>query len=680
MITLTPKDWENLDEGLGREWLLTNGLGGYACGTIVGANTRRYHGLLVAATSVPTQRMVLLSKIDEELTLDNQTYKLGVNEWSDGSVEPRGDTYLQQVSYDDYSITFSYVIGKSTLTKTIAMGYGQNITFITYKLTRPEGAPSGTLWLRPLINLKDHHQETREGVNFNYKTLLNGQGFAYQRGPNSPELYLQIKKNKNWVGQWVGQWALNFHHRVETERGLDDTEDLFIAHTLKFNLPVQEPIILAASLGTAGEVRDWQSPNFQKQRLRNIQKNASSTQATANQLLDAADQFIVARPSVEKVLPEGVKGQSVIAGYPWFTDWGRDTMIALPGLTLSTHRYEETANILRTFVAYLDQGMLPNRFPDSAETPEYNTADAALWLFQAVYTYHLVHRNPELVKELFPKLEGIISWHIQGTRYGIKTENDLLNAGEPGVQLTWMDVKIGDLVVTPRWGKPVEINALWCNALGIMAQFMKIWGMTSTLNLDYAARYASTRQAFNEKFWYEAGGYLYDVIDTTVPLDSSLIDPQNRDYSLRPNQLLALSLPFGPLAQPRNDQEKERARKVIAICEQELLTPVGLRTLNKDDSRYKGRYTGGVESRDTAYHNGTVWPWLIGPFAEAHYNIYGDKATSRKFLEPLIGELKNGCIGTLAEVYDGDEPHRPLGCFAQAWSVAEVLRMWLLLS
>ncbi len=373
-----------------------------------------------------------------------------------------------------------------------------------------------------------------------------------------------------------------------------------------------------------------------------------------------ADQFIVNRPT-----PQAPDGKTVIAGYPWFGDWGRDTMISLPGLTLATGRPEVACAILRTFAQYIDQGMLPNRFPDAGETPDYNTVDATLWYFEAVRAYYQATKDKQLVQDLFPVLAEVIDWHQRGTRYQIQADpsDGLLYAGEAGVQLTWMDAKVGDWVVTPRIGKPVEVNALWYNALGIMLQFANLLGKPDE---DYRQMAKRVAVGFG-RFWNPSVGYCYDVLD----------GPDGHDLSLRPNQILAVALPQETAATelpPLLSTLKQRA--VLQVCGLHLLTSHGLRSLAPSHPHYKGHYGGGVVQRDGAYHQGTVWGWLLGPFVQAHWQVYGDRALCRSFLEPMSHQLQGDCLGTLSEIFDGNAPMHPRGAFAQAWTVAEVLRTW----
>ena len=452
----------------------------------------------------------------------------------------------------------------------------------------------------------------------------------------------------------VGFWFYNFEYERERERGLDSLEDLYSPFLLRFELRKDTPAVIIASTGHHDASEATSLEQQEKDRREKIIAAAPVRDALDQILTAAADQFIVARGD----------RKSVIAGYPWFSDWGRDTMISLPGLTLMTGRYDDARNILGTFAHSIDQGMLPNRFPDSGEAPEYNTVDATLWMFHAIHEFLRYTRDYDFVRaELYQPLIDIVAWHERGTRYGIRLDSDgLLQAGEPGIQLTWMDVKIGDWVVTPRTGKPVEIQALWYTALRLMEHLATKFG-----DRDRASHYSDladrTRMRFTQMFWNEADSCLYDVVSQS-----------GVDSSIRPNQILAVSLPY-PLLEP------DKALRVVEAVEWELLTPYGLRTLSPRDPNYRGHYGGDPRSRDSAYHQGTVWPWLLGPFLTAYVRVHGYSAESRdraaRFLDPLRQHLWQAGLGQISEVFDGDPPHHPGGCIAQAWSVAEVLRTYV---
>ncbi|NWJ44399.1 MAG: glycogen debranching enzyme N-terminal domain-containing protein [Chloroflexi bacterium] len=679
-VVLKPGDWKDLEGGLDREWLLTNGLGGWASASIFGANTRRYHGLLVAAEKIPTERTVLLSKIDEELVINGVVYPLEVNEWSNEVADPHGDRYLKQFIQNYWSVEFHYEVGNYRLIKIVWMANGYNATYVRYRLEGIEQGDKLELHLRPLINRKNSHDEAHANLELRWycDILENNSGFKYYRKESGLPLQIRFENEKGWSATQTGYWFYNFYHRAEMERGQDHLEDLFGPQIYAVELKPGKSAGLVASLGDAPEEDFEVSLKNQQRRMLGIQ-SFSKLDEFGKCLAAASDQFIVARPSVEQVLKADEKGLTIIAGYHWFTDWGRDTMIALPGLTLSTGRFGEASAILRTFNAYLSEGMLPNRFPDIGEKLEYNTADATLWFFQAIYSYYQATSDSKLVSELFPSLEEIIQWHLRGTRYSIRVDpsDGLLHAGEPGIQLTWMDVKIGNWVVTPRHGKPVCINALWCNALGIMNYFASKLNLKTTQT--YNTLYNKARRSFLGKFWNKEGGYLFDVIDSeNAPAPN--INSLKHDSSIRPNQLFALSLPFSPYASLETEELVKQAKSIISICERELLTPYGLRTLNRNDPRYKARYTGNQAQRDEAYHNGTVWAWLLGAFVEAHLRVFKDKKAARNYLLPLQNCLKEGGIGTINEVFDAEPPHRPLGCIAQAWSVSEIMRLWKLVN
>jgi predicted glycogen debranching enzyme len=468
------------------------------------------------------------------------------------------------------------------------------------------------------------------------------------------------------------QWHWNIRHREESARGLDGIEDLLRPAVISARLTPGDiaTVILTAETGAPLPAAD--SLAREQRRLDELLQSANRPNAAlvrpapgwVQQLVLAADQFIVERQDMQgKAL-----GKTVIAGYPWFSDWGRDTMIALPGLTLAVGRHDIAASVLRTFAQFVDQGMLPNRFPDGGETPEYNTVDATLWYFVAVKEYLRITRDASLRAELYPVLKDIIAWHRRGTRFGIHMDeaDALLFAGEAGVQLTWMDAKVGDWVVTPRIGKCVEINALWYHALTLMSRL-------ATEERDNEAAGEFTRLAsrvarsFNERFWNDAGAYLYDVIDG--PEGEPDGQSRLRDASLRPNQILAVSLTPTLL-------DPARARAVVEVCARELWTPMGLRSLAASDPQFAPIYQGGPRERDGAYHQGTVWSWLLGPFVSAHLQVHGDVAAARAFASGMAAHLREACVGQVSEIFDGDAPFRARGCYAQAWGVAELLRIW----
>jgi glycogen debranching enzyme len=613
-----------LDIAIRREWLETNGLGGYASSTIAGLNTRRYHGLLIAATKPPVGRMLLLSKFEETLVIEEREYELSANRYP-GVVHPQGYLYLKEFRQVPFPV-FVYEVEGIEIEKSVFMVHGENTTVIQYQLRARGGAvPSScTLELRPLVAFRDHHATTHENGALDPRFESGANSVKMTPYAGLPSLYLY---HSGADIQPAGSWFRNFEYDRERERGLDFREDLFNPLVLVFDLHRDASASVAAST---------------EPRPTHVTAPAPSRDAPSAR---AADQFVVQRGSQA----------SVIAGYHWFGDWGRDTMIALPGLTLATGRYDIAKSILLAFASYVDRGMLPNRFPDAGEAPEYNTVDATLWFFEAVRALAACTEDYDFVRaNLYAVLSDIVAWHERGTRYGIHTDTDgLLHAGEPGVQLTWMDAKIGDWVVTPRIGKPVEIQALWYHAMRVMEDLARRFGHDADSG-HYGELADRARDSFAPLFWNEAAQCLFDVVDGDM-----------RDASIRPNQIFAVSL-FHKMLPP------EKAKAVVDTVARHLLTPYGLRTLAPSDPHYRGRYEGDPASRDSAYHQGTVWPWLIGPFVEAYRLVYGQAPD-------CLGELQRyatdeGC-GQLPEVFDGDPPHRPGGCIAQAWSVAEMLRV-----
>ena len=652
-----------------KEWLVTNGLGGYAAGTVSGANTRRYHGLLVAALDPPLGRTLLLAKLDETAVSHGQTYPLFTNSWTNDVIDPAGFRYLERFHLEGTTPVWTFACAGALLEKRVWMQPDANTTYIRYNLRRATG--SLALNIKAMVNYRDYHSTTH----------ANG----WQMQINPVEAGLQIIAFDGATPFYLlsdqaevaphHAWYQNYHLSMEAYRGLEDTEDHLYAGSFQVMLQPGQSFTLVASTEAHPNldgVSAYAARQAAEQRLlasmaassESNESNSTSTQpAWIQHLALAADQFIVRRP-----LADDPEGQTVIAGYPWFGDWGRDTMIALPGLTLNTGRPDVARRILKTFARFADQGMLPNLFPDAGQTPEYNTVDAPLWYFEALRAYYAATGDDDLLQDLFSTLQDIIHWHEQGTRYNIQVdpEDGLLYAGESGVQLTWMDAKVGAWVVTPRIGKPVEVNALWHNALRVMADLAK------QLKKSKAARQYSEQadfiaDSFRRRFWFEAGGYLYDVIDG--PEGDLGPDERRYDTSLRPNQIFAVSLPAKLLTD-------EQAKAVVDTCARHLWTSYGLRSLAVDHPAYTGHYGGDPLQRDGSYHQGAVWGWLLGPFAVAHYRVYNDPALSRSFLAAVQDHLSDACLGSISEIFDGDPPHTPRGAFAQAWSVAEVLRAW----
>ena len=644
MISFGQDSCRDLDAALDREWLETNGLGGFASSTIVGLNTRRYHGLLVVATKPPAGRVVLLSKLEETLIIDGKRFDLSANQYP-GVIHPQGFQHQTRFRLDPFPV-FTYQVEGVEIEKFVFMVQGENTSVVQYRLKTPHD--SVRLEIRPLIAFRDYHNTTHENRALD-ATVESQPGLASLAPyPGLPRLFLAHDADAVETG---GSWYRNFVYRVEQERGLDSREDLFNPLTLRFCPGVRSQATIIAST-VQHDVRE--APRLRKDevaRRTTVAAAAAVKDDLARSLVTAADQFIGARGEQE----------TVIAGYHWFSDWGRDTMIALPGLTLVTGRFDLARSILLEFSRHVDQGMLPNRFPDAGEQPEYNSVDSTLWFFEAIRAYADYTRDYEFIrKHLYGVLNDIVAWHVRGTRYGIRVEEDgLLVSGVPGVQLTWMDAKIGDWVVTPRYGKPVEVQALWYNALRTMEEFAARFG-DSAAQKRYAKMATLARWSFNRLFWNQSAGCLYDVVNSGPP-----------DASIRPNQILAVSLHHSMLA-------RGRAQAVVDVVARELLTPYGLRSLAPGDPRCVGHYIGDQRARDSAYHQGTVWPWLLGPFLSAYIDVNGGTVEARRqaarWLEPFRNHLREAGLGQVSEIFDGDPPHRPRGCIAQAWSVAELLR------
>ena len=655
MIEFDRGTCSNLNEALSREWLETNGIGGFASSTIVGLNTRRYHGLLVAATRPPVGRMVLLSKLEETLIVGTQRFELSTNRYP-GVVHPRGYEFVSRFRLDPFPV-FTYDVRGIEIEKTIFMIHGENTTVVQYELKAagydvPSGAHDGVrqlqLELRPLLAFRDYHGLARENRALNAHVDMDVASMRVQPYPGAPALYITHGGGDVTPS---GYWYRRFEYDAERARGLDFVEDLFNPCVLTLDLDARRTLTIVASTGPVDSGRVGEARHVEEDRRRSIAAASRKPDEFSRTLVAAADQFIVARG----------RGRTVIAGYHWFGDWGRDTMIALPGLTLATGRADAARRILLEFVRHVDRGMIPNRFPDAGETPEYTSVDATLWFFHAVQMFLQYTRDEAFVRDhLYDVLTDIIAWHLRGTRHGIRVDADgLLTAGPAAWPLTWMDVKIGDWMVTPRFGKPVEVQALWYNALRVMEDLAKGSG-DEPRRMEYTALAGRVRHSFNQSFWDAAAGCLFDVVDGTT-----------RDDSIRPNQVLALSLPFGMLSHTR-------AASILGVVERLLLTPYGLRTLAPTDARYCGRYGGDARSRDAAYHQGTVWPWLIGPFVAAYLRVNRSADARVKLAEwvgPFRDHLSEAGIGQVSEVFDGDSPHRPGGCIAQAWSVAELLRV-----
>jgi len=649
MLKLMRDDFQDLDAALAREYLETNGLGGYASSSVLGINTRKYHGLLVAAMSPPVERALLVSRVDETLIIKGSRLEFSSSEY-EGKIHPRGYRHLDSFRLDPFPV-FTYIVGGLKVEKTVFMVHGQNTTCLMYKI---ESLPNGPrpsqviLEVRPIMAFRDHHGLMRENHEVDDHTVVKGDTVRLRPYEGMPSLTVSAGNGRFERSFY---WYRGFHYRHEKASGYPHNEDLFSPGRLVFTFEDSDSVAFAFSTEEEPVTGIEDLRESEVTRRERIVNTPVANSHLGKTLLAAADAFIVRR---------GAKGRSIIAGYPWFTDWGRDTMISLPGLTLASGRSDDARKIIRTFIASMDEGLIPNRFADSSSGAEYNSIDATLWLFEAVRKYYDYTGDGGFITEVLPALRESLRWHLKGTKFGIKADEDgLLSGGEEGVQLTWMDAKLGDEVITARSGKAVEINALWYNALKITAEFCSDFGgLAQESTYDHLARKAF--DSFNKQFWNHDKGCLYDYIDG-----------DQKDDAIRPNQIFALSLTFPVL-------EYAKWRQVIKVVQRELLTPYGLRTLSPLHPDYKGRYEGNLEKRDHAYHQGTVWPWLIGPYIRAYLRRYGrsGKTITHCFelLEPFVAHFRDAGLANVSEIFDGDPPQRPNGCFAQAWSVAEVLR------
>ena len=658
MIQFSQEECRNFEFIRSREWLVTNGIGGYASSTIAGMNTRRYHGLLVAATAPPLGRLVLLSQVEDTLVIGDVRYPLSTNLYRGNVVHPSGYMHLRDFRLDQNPI-FTYGNGHWEIVKKIWMVRGQNTSIVEYRLegsTLPEKA---YLEVRPLIAFRDYHGTTHENEVLNRTVEQTEGAVAIQPYASLPKLYIA---HDTATVQTDGYWYRSFEYEQERERGLEYTEDLFSPLVLRACLSDQNHFALIASTDSQSisKLDELRHAAVRRESLSRYNFRAEYGRSELIPLLyKAAEQFIVTRAPFK----------TTIAGYHWFGDWGRDTMIALPGLLLATDQPDLAKEIVFEYLRYLDAGMLPNRFPDKGTKPEYNTVDATLWFFEAIRQYVNYRKDESWRSEavnllrdtLYSPLKEIVCCHMAGTRYGIRVdEQGFLWAGDSTTQLTWMDAKVGDVAITPRHGRPVEIQALWYNALRTLAEFAMLLG--DKLAADaYTALAAKLHANFVSVFWNPQRQCLFDVVG-----DGGV------DDSLRPNQIFAISLRYPLLS-------GDLARKVLAAVEAELLTPYGLRTLSSDNHHYRGVYRGGVLSRDSAYHQGTVWPWLSGAFFSAKLAVSESPEMVLdeidRWLEVFEPHLRDAGVGQVSEIFDGDYPHCPRGCIAQAWSVAEILNL-----
>jgi predicted glycogen debranching enzyme len=641
---LDRSECQNLRNALSKEWLETNGLGGFASSTIIGANTRRHHGLLVAALKPPAARHVLLSKFEERVLVDGQEAHLATNLYP-GTAYPHGFNVQAEFRLRPWP-TFRYTNADFEIEKSVCLIHGENTVAVGYRNVRARAALD--LKVRPLLAFRDHNALTRRNDAVN-RAVERGNGvLSVQPYEKLPRLYFHAEPD---AVDLKADWYYRFTYPVEQERGLDFEEDLFSPFELTFRIPVGQSIYIVVSTGKKDGANAEDLVAHERLRRKQFEREPDPVRQA---LLVAADSFVARR---------GKDGLTVLAGFPWFTDWGRDAMIALPGLTLTTERFDVARKILATFAQHLDRGMIPNAFPEFGDTPAYNSVDASLWFVVAAWKYWKASGDDEGARQVLPAIREVVKCYREGTRHDIRADTDgLITAGTPGTQLTWMDVKVDDYVPTPRHGKPVEVNALWLNALLMLAEMEE--KLDQNIHAAVILRKLADQVAGNfvKAFWYGEGGHLYDVIQGNF-----------RDQSIRPNQIFAVSLPFSPL-------DKAQQRSVFDVVTQHLLTPLGLRSLSRKHEKYCGKYTGNHRQRDCAYHQGTVWAWLIGPYCDAYIQVYGNGKSQRReigrLLQGLINHLECAGLGTVSEIFDGDPPHRPVGCFAQAWSVSELLRVY----
>jgi predicted glycogen debranching enzyme len=658
IISITTSD-KAVDDLLDREWLLTNERGSYSSSTVVGCNTSGYHGLLIGALNPPANRVMALSNCVEELTCGDQTYGLSTFAFPD-CLTPSGYLYLEEFRRD-IGAHFVYQADKIRIEKSVYLARKSDTVVIEYAFQGVESPIQFTM--RPLVGLRDFHWMQKSVAPLRSRTVERAvaaycEGAACELLMDGPDLTFRADP----------QWWYNFAYRVNGNRGQDWMEDLWTPGVFKGRLDRDGTLVFRASLrAAAGSTSSLSGVDVKaiKREWVDVQddiiRRAKAESRIEKALALAADQFIVKRSI------GGVVGSTVVAGYPWFMDWGRDAFIALPGLLLETGRFEEARSVLSTFAAAASEGMIPNHFDDRADSAHFNSVDASLWFIHAAFQYLAISGDEKGFGPLLETIRWIIDAYRKGTRFGIRADADgLITAGDPDTQLTWMDARYEGISFTPRWGKAVEINALWHNALSLVRRYY------SERNPRESGRFATMErqvaESFGNVFWNAERGYLNDIVL-----------PEGRvDASLRPNQILAVSLPFAP---PMN---RARQRAVVDVVQYNLLTPFGLRTLEPADRSYRGRYEGPQRIRDAAYHQGTVWPWLIGPFVEAYLRVYDFSPSAKEqasgFIEPLLQHLIcSGCLGSVSEIFDGSDPQQPHGCHAQAWSVGELFRVYRLI-
>ncbi len=644
---------EEIGALLEKEWLLTNSRGSYASGTVLGCNTRRYHGYLIASLRPPVERVVTVSNLLETVQRGGQRYEISNFEFSD-RLHPQGYRFLKQFHQQD-GVHFEFELGDQMLRKSIYLSYEQDLVMVSYEFS---GSDEETeLDVMPMVALRDFHSLQSSSSPMEAE-LEDSVVTVHTLDPHGPAVHLYMPEGQFHRGT---DWWYAIRYRQEQRRGQHDYEDVWVPGSFRVKFRGEKRLVLVMQ-ATAG----WERHGLMdldldsliedlRRRRRSLVEQAQVRDEYEESLVKAADRFIVRR----QIQQQG-ESASILAGYPWFADWGRDTFISLPGLLLCTRRFAEAREVLSTFGAYLDGGQIPNRFDDYGGPPHYNSIDASLWFVHAAYEYQRISGDRATFdREYWPMLEQIVGSYHSGTRDGIHADADgLIMGGDANTQLTWMDAKCNGVAFTPRYGKPVEVNALWIHALRVLAQT----GATEEIRRKYEIRAEKAEESFLRLFWNEKNGYLNDCVYPDGGVDAGV----------RPNQIFAVSLPHSCLSE-------DRQRSVVNTVQEHLLTPYGLRSISPRDSRYRGHYQGDQFQRDSAYHQGTVWSYLIGPFVEAYLKVNRFSAESRQqaraFLDPLLRHMEeDACLGSISEIFDGDWPHRPQGCVAQAWSVGELLR------
>jgi predicted glycogen debranching enzyme len=656
-------------ELLKREWLVTNGLGGYASGTLSGSITWRYHGLLIAALPAPFGRTVMLNHVSESLRFpDGRVIQIGGEEPSHAGDDSMAAHFLTEFRLGDHLPTWRFQVNDVVLEKQVLFLNGQNTVHISYKVI--SGPSPLLLELRASMHFRGHEQSVNEGGLEGYSLSASGDHYEVLNKGFEPRLRM-VMNGDHPVFTYDGGSRREIFYQKESERGYAARGLLWSPGFFAARLhPGQETTLIASteSWHTMLALSAKEALQFYHDRFHRLVRcsDTKTGDSTGAELTMAADQFIITPAGriqdSARAHAAGDEIRTVIAGYHWFTDWGRDTMISLEGLTLTTKRFTEAAWILRTFAHYIRHGLIPNLFPEGQNKGLYHTADATLWFFHALARYVELTGDRETLAGILPKLVDVANKHLHGTDFGISVDpaDGLLRQGAEGYQLTWMDAKVDGWVVTPRRGKAVEINGLWYNALRLIEGWLREEKGDAAAK-PFAEHAERCKESFNKRFWFEQGGYLYDVVD----------GESGDDTACRPNQILSFSLEHPVL-------EEKYWRLVLKVVEEKLLTPVGLRSLSRDHPDYKSKYFGDLRARDAAYHQGTVWAWLIGPFIDAWLRVHpGQEVSARRFLEGFVPHLDDACVGSISEIFDADPPFTPRGCIAQAWSVAEVLRCWV---